>query len=85
MLGYYQPRDSHVHGWPWRGLTISERSLAGTHGHIGALLTLFAVRSCGDSFHSQADSHQQPATPYPATTTDQSEFQGAQLTTDVQS
>lgn len=27
------------------------------------------------SYHSQADSHQQPATPYPATTTDQPELQ----------
>jgi hypothetical protein len=40
----------------WRGLTISERSLAGTHGQIGAALTLSAVRSGGHSFHSQADS-----------------------------
>ena len=39
----------------WRGLTISERSLAGTHGHIGALLTLFSVRSGVHSFHSQAE------------------------------
>ena len=40
---------------PWRGLTINERSLAGTHGQIGAALTLSAVRPRGHSFHSQAD------------------------------
>src|SRR5665811_185491 len=41
---------------PWRGLTINERSLAGTHGQIGAALTLSAVRPREHSFHSQADS-----------------------------
>jgi hypothetical protein len=41
---------------PGVGLTINERSLAGTHGHIRAALTLSAVRSRRHSYHSQADS-----------------------------
>ena len=45
-------RESPIH----RGLTISERSLVGAHGQIGAALTRSAVRSGGPSFHSQADS-----------------------------
>jgi hypothetical protein len=56
MLGCHQPRDSHVHGRPSRGLTMSERCLAVNHGHSGVLLTLFAVRSRRHSYHSQADS-----------------------------
>jgi hypothetical protein len=56
MLGYHQPRDSHVHGRPSRGLTMSERCLAVNHGQPGLLLTLFAVRSRRHSYHSQADS-----------------------------
>ena len=40
MLGYDQPRDSHVHGCRWRGLTISERCLAATHSQPAVLLTI---------------------------------------------
>jgi hypothetical protein len=48
--------DSKFTADPWRGLTISERYLADTHGQIGMFLTLSAVRPHGRSYHSQADS-----------------------------
>jgi hypothetical protein len=56
MLGYHQPRDSHIHGRPSRGLTMNERCLTVNHGQTGVLLTMFAVRSRRHSCHSQADS-----------------------------
>jgi hypothetical protein len=57
MLGYHQPRDVPVHGLRrvGEGRATSERSLADSHGQIGILLTLFAVRSRRHSYHSQAD------------------------------